>query len=85
MDFVGTLKYYTTNRTHRNRPLGNSKNKFGLKKTVTAAYADYEPTKAARLIEDFVIENLSNWYIAIVSSLLEMNYRKTKKLLLKLI
>jgi isoleucyl-tRNA synthetase len=24
-------------------------------------YADYEPTKAARAISDFVQENLSNW------------------------
>mgnify|MGYP000938064252 CR=1 FL=1 len=34
-----------------------------LVSAVTDAYADYEPTKAARLIEDFVIENLSNWYV----------------------
>lgn len=34
-----------------------------LVKETTAAYADYEPTKAARLIEDFVIEHLSNWYV----------------------
>jgi isoleucyl-tRNA synthetase len=26
-------------------------------------YEDYEPTKAARAIQDFVIENLSNWYV----------------------
>jgi isoleucyl-tRNA synthetase len=26
-------------------------------------YADYEPTKAARAISDFVQENLSNWYV----------------------
>lgn len=26
-------------------------------------YADYEPTKATRLIQDFVTENLSNWYV----------------------
>lgn len=30
---------------------------------VDRAYADYEPTKAARLIADFVQENLSNWYV----------------------
>ena len=30
---------------------------------VDAAYADYEPTKAARAISDFVQENLSNWYV----------------------
>ena len=28
-----------------------------------AAYDDYEPTKAGRAIQDFVIENLSNWYV----------------------
>lgn len=35
--------------------------------TVTAqvdeAYADYEPTKAGRLIQDFVVDDLSNWYV----------------------
>jgi isoleucyl-tRNA synthetase len=30
---------------------------------VTTAYSDYEPTKAARAIENFVIEHLSNWYV----------------------
>jgi isoleucyl-tRNA synthetase len=30
---------------------------------VDAAYADYEPTKAARAISDFVQENLSNWFV----------------------
>ena len=34
-----------------------------LIKVVDAAYADYEPTKAARAISDFVQENLSNWYV----------------------
>jgi isoleucyl-tRNA synthetase len=34
-----------------------------LIKTVDSAYADYEPTKAARAISDFVQENLSNWYV----------------------
>ena len=34
-----------------------------LIKTVDAAYTDYEPTKAARAISDFVQENLSNWYV----------------------
>jgi isoleucyl-tRNA synthetase len=34
-----------------------------LIKTVDDAYADYEPTKAARAISDFVQENLSNWYV----------------------
>ncbi len=30
---------------------------------VTAALEDYEPTKAARAINDFVGDNLSNWYV----------------------
>ncbi len=34
-----------------------------LNKTVEASYADYEPTKAARAIEYFVDEELSNWYV----------------------
>jgi len=34
-----------------------------LIKTVDEAYSDYEPTKAARSISDFVQENLSNWYV----------------------
>ena len=34
-----------------------------LIKIVDDAYADYEPTKAARAISDFVQENLSNWYV----------------------
>lgn len=34
-----------------------------LIKRVDEYYADYEPTKAARAITDFVTENLSNWYV----------------------
>lgn len=34
-----------------------------LIKEVTAALDDYEPTRAARLINDFVNDNLSNWYV----------------------
>jgi isoleucyl-tRNA synthetase len=34
-----------------------------LIKEVDGFYADYEPTKAARAISDFVQENLSNWYV----------------------
>ena len=34
-----------------------------LIKDVDTFYADYEPTKAARAISDFVQENLSNWYV----------------------
>ena len=32
-------------------------------KEVTEAYEKYEPTRAGRAIQDFVIENLSNWYV----------------------
>lgn len=31
--------------------------------TVDESLADYEPTKAARAINDFVLNNLSNWYV----------------------
>jgi len=34
-----------------------------LIKKVTAAFDEYEPTQAGRLIEDFVDEHLSNWYV----------------------
>ena len=34
-----------------------------LIKEVEENYENYEPTKAARLIQDFVINKLSNWYI----------------------
>ncbi|MEM6526507.1 MAG: isoleucine--tRNA ligase, partial [Bacteroidota bacterium] len=30
---------------------------------VGKAYEDYEPTKAARIIQDFTIDDLSNWYV----------------------
>lgn len=30
---------------------------------VTAAYEEYEPTKAARAIQEFVNDHLSNWYV----------------------
>ncbi|MFT4031870.1 MAG: isoleucine--tRNA ligase [Siphonobacter sp.] len=34
-----------------------------LIKDVDAFYADYEPTKAGRAIQDFVSDHLSNWYV----------------------
>ncbi len=34
-----------------------------LIKDVTAAYEDYEPTRAGRMISTFVIDNLSNWFV----------------------
>ena len=34
-----------------------------LIREVDVCYADYEPTRAGRAIQDFVSENLSNWYV----------------------
>ncbi len=34
-----------------------------LIKNVDDAFADYEPTRAGRLVSDFVNEHLSNWYV----------------------
>jgi isoleucyl-tRNA synthetase len=34
-----------------------------LVKNTESFYEDYEPTKAARAIQDFVSENLSNWFV----------------------
>ncbi len=34
-----------------------------LIKEVGQSYEEFEPTKAGRLIQNFVIENLSNWYV----------------------
>jgi isoleucyl-tRNA synthetase len=34
-----------------------------LTKLVDESYSEYEPTKAGRLIEDFVNDQLSNWYV----------------------
>ena len=34
-----------------------------LMKAVDKAYNDYEPTRAGRLLQYFVTENLSNWYV----------------------
>jgi len=36
---------------------------YSLTKSVDAAYADFEPTRAGRLIQQFVTEELSNWYV----------------------
>ncbi len=36
-------------------------------KDVDAFYADFEPTKAARAIQDFVDAHLSNWYVPSLS------------------
>ena len=34
-----------------------------LIREVQACYEDYEPTKAGRLIQNFTVDNLSNWYV----------------------
>lgn len=34
-----------------------------LVKNVEECYNDYEPTRAGRLIQDFVIDNVSNWFV----------------------
>ncbi len=34
-----------------------------LIKEVTAAFDDYEPTRATRAVQNFVIDDLSNWYV----------------------
>ena len=34
-----------------------------LVKNVDTCYQEYEPTKAGRLIQDFVIDNVSNWFV----------------------
>ncbi|WPP48584.1 isoleucine--tRNA ligase [Catalinimonas niigatensis] len=34
-----------------------------LIKQVETAYSEYEPTRATRLIQDFTIDDLSNWYV----------------------
>lgn len=34
-----------------------------LVESVTTAYNDYEPTRAGRMIQTFVIDNLSNWHV----------------------
>src|SRR5690554_2750004 len=34
-----------------------------LIKTVDAAFADYEPTRAGRAIQEFTTDHLSNWYV----------------------
>ena len=39
-----------------------------LVKEVTEALDDYEPTRAARAIGEFVGDNLSNWYVRLTIS-----------------
>jgi isoleucyl-tRNA synthetase len=45
---------------------------------VDGFYADYEPTKAARAISEFVQENLSNWYVRLCRRRLKGEYAQDK-------
>ncbi|PSR55311.1 isoleucine--tRNA ligase [Adhaeribacter arboris] len=49
------------NRTESDRWIISKLN--SLLTLVDAAYADYDPTKATRAIQDFVSDDLSNWYV----------------------
>ena len=51
-----------------------------LIKDVDACYNDYEPTKAGRLITDFVNDNLSNWYVRLNRKRFWGNSMSTDKL-----
>ena len=57
----GTEEVPLANRTELDRWILSRLN--SLIGTVAAAYEDYEPTKATRAIQDFVTEELSNWYV----------------------
>ena len=50
-----------SSRTESDRWIISRKN--SLIGEVTSAYEDYEPTKAVRAIQEFVIDDLSNWYV----------------------
>ena len=51
-----------------------------LVKNVDACYNDYEPTKAGRLIQDFVIDNVSNWFVRLSRKRFWGNAMSTDKL-----
>lgn len=51
-----------------------------LIEAVDGEYNDYEPTKAGRLIESFVIDNLSNWYVRLSRKRFWTNDNGTDKL-----
>ena len=54
-------------------------------KDVTEFYEDYEPTKVARAINNFVNDNLSNWYVRFAEDVSGKEIiQKTKSLLIKL-
>ena len=48
---LNELDYWVLSRLH------------SLIKNVEASYEDYEPTRAARLIQSFLVDDLSNWYV----------------------
>ena len=48
---LNELDYWVLSRLH------------SLIKNVEVSYEDYEPTRAARLIQSFVVDDLSNWYV----------------------
>ena len=48
---LNELDYWVLSRLH------------SLIKNVEASYEDYEPTRASRLIQSFVVDDLSNWYV----------------------
>ncbi|WKN32718.1 isoleucine--tRNA ligase [Porifericola rhodea] len=50
-----------TERTESDRWIISKLN--SLIKQVESAYNEYEPTRATRLIQDFTIDDLSNWYV----------------------
>ncbi|MDB5264253.1 MAG: isoleucine-tRNA ligase, partial [Adhaeribacter sp.] len=49
------------NRTESDRWVISKLN--SLVEAVDASYADYDPTRATRAIQDFVTDDLSNWYV----------------------
>lgn len=50
-----------TNRTESDRWILSKLQ--SLVKDVESSFADYEPTRAGRAIQDFVVDDLSNWYV----------------------
>ena len=50
-----------------------------LNRVVTVAYETYEPTKASRAIENFVVNDLSNWYIRLNRKRFWKNEQSTDK------
>ena len=51
-----------------------------LTREVQTAYEEYEPTRAGRAIQTFVIDNLSNWYVRLAKKRLWGNEMTTDKL-----